>query len=359
MRQERAVAASMLAWAVLSEEDAGEHWNSLILSLEDASPFHTFEFGQYYKALGWVPLYCACFDDDKHVVAMALCLTRTLFGRVVIGWCFGGPAGLLQTWQSLPETIAKARGVRHVYFRFRCDREALADDAAALKAAGWTKPNAPMGCNLTLVMDLAETEARLLAGYSKNWRRNLRRAQEKGLRIACNESEISLQLFEAYREMADFKNLGGLLEFDKLKRLSELAGETILLFVARDAEGRLLAFRCVLVLGSKAVDYLAATTVRGRQLHAAYLLLWEEIRALRARGITHHDLGGIDPDANPGVYRFKRDTGARQVSLLGEWECATSRPLRWGIDMAMWMRGVLRKVRRYFGERFRGQPPEG
>jgi Acetyltransferase (GNAT) domain len=348
----------MLTWVVLTEEDAADHWNALVLRLEDVGPFQSFEFGQSFKGLGWSPLHCACFDDDRHVVAAALCLIRRLPGGIAVGWCFGGPIGHLETWQGLPQTIGRHTGLRHVHVRFRCDRMASDADIRALEATGWQVPRVLMGRNLTLAMDLTLAEERLLAGFSKNWRRNLRRAQEQGLTIACNEPSIPLQLFDAYREMAEFKNLGGLIEFEKLKRLTEMAGETILVFAARDAEGRMLAFRCVLVLGNKAVDYLAATTVQGRQRHAAYLLLWEEVRALRARGITHYDLGGIDPEANPGVYRFKRDTGAMPVTLLGEWECGTSTLLVFGINLVIRLRALARRVRVYFGERFRGQAPE-
>lgn len=345
----------MLVWTVLSEEDAAESWNSLTLDLEDASPFHTFEFGQYYKHLGWHPLYCVCFDNNRHVVAMAICITKTLLGRITLGWCFGGPVGLMSTWSDLPDVIARSRGTRHTYLRFRCDRAKDEADVHALKAAGWKLPAAPMGRNLTLVLDLAAREQDLLAGFSKNWRRNLRRAQEKGLTVSCNEQAISLQLFDAYREMAEFKNLDTLLEFEKLKRLVELSGQTITVFAARDADGRLLAFRCVLILGNKAVDYLAATPIRGRQLHAAYLLMWAEIRALKGRGVDHYDLGGIDPEANPGVYRFKRDTGAMPVTLLGEWERATTTGLCGMVNLALRARESFHKVRRYFAK---PQPPE-
>ena len=337
----------MLAWTVLSDEDAAESWNALTLHLEDASPFHTFEFGQYYQHLGWHPMYCACFDNNRHVVAMALCLTKTVFGRITIGWCFGGPIGLIATWADLPGVIARSRGTKHIYIRFRCDRARNDDDVRTLLATKWTQPNLLIGRNLTLVLDLSVRDQDLLAGFSKNWRRNLRRAEEQNITIACNEEAISLQLFDAYREMAEFKNFGSLLEFEKLKRLVELSGQNIAVFVARDADGNLLAFRCVLILGKKAVDYLAATTMRGRQLHAAYLLLRAEIISLKARGVEHYDLGGIDPETNPGVYRFKRDTGGRQVVLLGEWERANSAGLCAVVNLALRARATFHRIRRY------------
>lgn len=101
-------------------------------------------------------------------MAAALCLNKTQFGRVIISCCFGGPLGLPAAWRYLPEAIAKATGVRHVYFWFRCDLEAIHCDPVALSVLNWRRPQALMGPNLTLVMGLALGEDLLLARASKN-----------------------------------------------------------------------------------------------------------------------------------------------------------------------------------------------
>ena len=53
------------------------------------------------------------------------------------------------------------------------------------------------------------------------------------------------------------------------------------------------------------------------KLKGAYLLHWTLIRSLRERGVRYYDLGGIDPEANPGVYHFKRGFSGVEVSHIG------------------------------------------
>jgi len=53
----------------------------------------------------------------------------------------------------------------------------------------------------------------------------------------------------------------------------------------------------------------AETKQEGRECKAAYVVLWEAIRQCRDSGMRWFDLGGIDPDGNPGVYHFKAGLG--------------------------------------------------
>jgi len=59
--------------------------------------------------------------------------------------------------------------------------------------------------------------------------------------------------------------------------------------------------------------------------------------------VEHYDLGGIDPHENPGVYKFKRQTGARPIEFLGEWDWATSSWLRWLGNWAIWRRDSVKR----------------
>ena len=47
---------------------------------------------------------------------------------------------------------------------------------------------------------------------------------------------------------------------------------------------------------------------------------WRTIELLRERGIPWYDLGGIDPEANPGVTSFKLRTNGVDVTAAGPFE---------------------------------------
>jgi len=53
---------------------------------------------------------------------------------------------------------------------------------------------------------------------------------------------------------------------------------------------------------------------------------------------------GIDPVRNPGVYRFKRASGAEPIELLGEWDWASRPWLRWVGNWAIAQRARVRRA---------------
>ena len=59
-------------------------------------------------------------------------------------------------------------------------------------------------------------------------------------------------------------------------------------------------------MGDSAIYLLGATSDAGLNSKGAYFLQWTMIRWLKRTGIKSYDLGGIDPEGNPGVYHFKR-----------------------------------------------------
>ena len=61
---------------------------------------------------------------------------------------------------------------------------------------------------------------------------------------------------------------------------------------------------------------LGATSDDGLNAKGAYLLQWTLIQWLKENGIKWYDLGGIDPEGNPGVYSFKRGLSGTDVSSI-------------------------------------------
>jgi lipid II:glycine glycyltransferase (peptidoglycan interpeptide bridge formation enzyme) len=66
---------------------------------------------------------------------------------------------------------------------------------------------------------------------------------------------------------------------------------------------------------------LGATSEAGLNSKGAYLLQWSMIKWLKENGFKYYDLGGIDPDRNPGVYHFKKGVSGDDVTRLAPFEC--------------------------------------
>ena len=81
-------------------------------------------------------------------------------------------------------------------------------------------------------------------------------------------------------------------------------------------------------MGDTAIYLLGATNERARELKAAYFLQWQAMLWLKDRGARWYDLGGIDPEANPGGYHFKSGFGGNETMQLPI-HAVIGRPLEW------------------------------
>jgi lipid II:glycine glycyltransferase (peptidoglycan interpeptide bridge formation enzyme) len=65
------------------------------------------------------------------------------------------------------------------------------------------------------------------------------------------------------------------------------------------------------ILGDSAIFLLAATGNEGLKNRASYLLWWKTAESMKLRGATSCNLNGINPETNPGTYKFKNDFSAK------------------------------------------------
>jgi len=335
----------MTKWEVLPVETASRVWDKKLAGFADCSPFQSYLFGQYQQSLGWRPHHWTATNEEGETVAMCLGLLRRYPLGFGIMWCVGGPVGNVQSCdEDFRDTILQTSGLKRLYIRFRCDRERHVGDALFLAHRGWSRSITPMTSSFSMELDLTLGEDELSNRLNRRWRRNLRLARQNDLRIElCTNPDID-EISRVFAEMEDRKHLPRQFSPEKLKNLFEHAASNLIFYRCEDESGNLICFRGALMTGSRACDYLAATTEKGLELRASYAVLWQMLRQCREKGVMTYDLGGIDPWANPGVYAFKKDTGAREVESLGEWDWATSPALRFFGNWAIGRRQGVKSV---------------
>ena len=69
-------------------------------------------------------------------------------------------------------------------------------------------------------------------------------------------------------------------------------------------------------IGNTGIYLFGATSERGMTLKGAYLLQWRMIRWLSENGVRYYDLGGANPQTNPGVYHFKQGLSGQDVLYM-------------------------------------------
>jgi lipid II:glycine glycyltransferase (peptidoglycan interpeptide bridge formation enzyme) len=168
----------------------------------------------------------------------------------------------------------------------------------------------------TKLVDIGRPLAEVRAGFASKWRRDLNRAEREGIEVGFGQD---LELFEEFKglfaELVERKSLSVDLGSDFYCGLqSELADdERFHIGIAR-VDGEPAAGVVASILGDTAVYLLGASNEVGRKSKAAYLLQWRAIEAATELGCSSYDLGGVNPDANPGVYRFKDRMGGVDLS---------------------------------------------
>jgi len=111
-----------------------------------------------------------------------------------------------------------------------------------------------------------------------------------------------------------------------------------------EVEGTVVAGHVASLLGDTCVYLLGASSEDGLRVKASYLLQWHVVNLAHERGFKWYDLGGIDPEGNPGVYNFKKGLGGKDVTGPWVYELDPSRLKR---AMVLWGEKVNRLWRRF------------
>jgi lipid II:glycine glycyltransferase (peptidoglycan interpeptide bridge formation enzyme) len=333
----------MAKWQLLSNEAARETWDEALLRLDDCTPFQSYAWGEYQRALGWEPCHWAAFNENGEVVAMMLGLLRRYPFGIGLIWSEGGPVGDLSVCdESFQQAIKQTIGVRWVYCRFRCDRQRDVEDSLRLNMQGWRRSWFNLQTCYSLRLNLAKEETQLLGGFERNWRRNLRRACEGDLTVKQWTDPSVDEIVSAYDSMQSLKGLEEQHSREEFEKLILHLKDHLVLYRGADEQGQLLSLHGWLILGKRARAFLSVTTEEGRRLHSSYAVFWSMVQHCLRLQLESADLGGIDPIRSPGPYRFKKATGAVTVEYLGEWDWASRPWLQWLGNWAISRRQRLR-----------------
>jgi hypothetical protein len=199
------------------------------------------------------------------------------------------------------------------------------DDFAALFADRGFVPLRQRGYR-TILIDLAPELDALRRGLDGKWRTELSRAERNALEVVRSADPTDFDAFvPVFEELVSAKGFTPPQDVAFFRRVAETARDDgvdhVRLHVVR-REGRVIAGHIGSFTGDTAVYLLGAANAEGRDLRAAYLLQWAAIAYAKERGQAFYDLGGIDEQANPDVFRFKKRMGGRTVEAAAGYELA-------------------------------------
>ncbi|MDB6169032.1 MAG: hypothetical protein JWM88_1896 [Verrucomicrobia bacterium] len=217
--------------------------------------------------------------------------------------------------------------------------------AAALASAEMTpQPDVPP--YRTVLVDLRPVPDAMRKRLDPKWRNHLNRSEKNGLEFEVSDSIAAygefLRLYEVMWQKKQFETSVDVEEFGRIQ--AELpAAQKMTTFVARKDRTAVAALVCS-AMGDNAIYVLGATNDQARELRAAYFLQWQAILWLQQRGVHGYDLGGIDPETNPGGYSFKSGFGGVDVTQLPAHARSSGALGRIVMSSAAWLRRCKAKT---------------
>jgi lipid II:glycine glycyltransferase (peptidoglycan interpeptide bridge formation enzyme) len=327
-------------------------WSELLAQFSDASIYQTWSYG----AIRWgnKNLNHVIFRKDGELIGVAQVCVKKVPG-LPIGLAYV-PWGPLWNKRDRETDFEDFRFIVRSLSREYCERRrcvlridpnifAADKDAAAIietEGLGLRPSQLPYR---TLMVDLSQSLEEIRKRFDQKWRNQLNRAEKNGLLLdEGNSAELFRVFLELQKQMLERKTFIPGVDYDEFGRIQEDLPEDLKMRVSVAVfEGEPVAVAVASAIGDTGIYLLGATGDKGMKLKGSYLVQWSIIRWLKASGSRWYDLGGINPEQNPGVFYFKSGLTGIDSRHLGQYESRANLASHFLLDLADTLRSRPRK----------------
>ena len=313
-------------------------WYDVIRNFDDANIYQTWAYDEIRCGRKNIS-HMILKQDGKIVAAAQLRLARIPVMNVGVAYCRWGP--LFKPMERDEHLEAFAQAIRALRNEYACRRGLalriypfLFDDESekylpVLKQEGFD----PLGKgkrDRTLIIDLRPKLEDLRKGLNQKWRNSLNRAERNGLEVIEGDGDDFFEMFieKLYRPMVARKKFVEPNDINEFRMMQQqLPHDFRMKIILCRLEGELCAGSIFSAMGSLGVYLFGATNDVGMQSNGSYLQQWRFIEWMKERQFTRYDLNGINPETNPGTYKFKEGLcgkNGKDVQFLGQFQTCTS-----------------------------------
>lgn len=305
-----------------------EQWHALIAGFLDATLYQTWSYGAVRWGEGKLSHLVVRRDGEVIGAAQVRIAAMPLLKRGIAYLPWGpmcrrrdrrqDPEDARRTVRALKEEYVLRR---RLHLRVRCHGIEGRDDRVreAFTAEGFRCSHSPYR---TILLDLSLAEKELRAGMSRTTRRTINRAERNTFELRCGtDGPLYARLLIPYREMVSRKRFVPGVDADEFGRVQEDLPEALKMEILVVEEGdRPVSSLLASGIGETGIGILGGCGDRGLSTGAFPLVLWTMIRRMRERGLRWCDLGGYDPERNPGTALLKHGFGGEDVRHVGQFD---------------------------------------
>jgi lipid II:glycine glycyltransferase (peptidoglycan interpeptide bridge formation enzyme) len=335
-----------------------QEWEKYLLDHPQANFLHSYNWSEFQQALGKKIFRLGIFEEqtpqpDIQIGALLAVKEEAKRGNYLS--LAGGP---IIDWQNV--TDHQLKGIFHqlqilakqencLFIRFR--PQAIDTPELRQKLNQFHVKESPMHltADLTLQLDLTQSEDELLKGMRKNTRYEVRKADKENITTKTSQDPADIKEFYEHQLVLADKHGFVPFGFDFLyEQFKVFAADNQALLISSYQGDRLLATAYVLFYNQEAVYHYGISTAANDRLPGSYACQWAAIKEAKQRGLKWYNFWGIAPKEAKnhrfaGVSIFKRGFGGEEVAYLPAHDIPVS-PFYWLTYFFELMRSKLRHL---------------
>ncbi|MGA2983120.1 MAG: peptidoglycan bridge formation glycyltransferase FemA/FemB family protein [Terriglobia bacterium] len=319
-------------WQVEVDRATPAEWSQMLDLFDDANLYQTWSYGGVH----WGEKNLSHLVLKRAGEVLGLAQVRVIrptgfkFGMAYLRW---GPLYERRGGPPDPEVSTRIAGAleeeyvgkRKLFLRILPNAFVGSPRAAIIESAFCRFKREPLVADNTyrsFIVDLSPSIEDLRTKLDPKWRNKLSGAEKNKLKVmegkgsdGCNDAYGTFCLI--YNQMRKRKTFDTTVDVEEFGRIQQdlPVPHRMRVLICED-KGVPVAGLVASAMGDSAIYLLGATSDEGLKSKGAYLLQWTMMKWLKERGIRWYDLGGIDPEVNPGVYSFKKGFSGLDVTQM-------------------------------------------
>jgi lipid II:glycine glycyltransferase (peptidoglycan interpeptide bridge formation enzyme) len=330
-------------YSVAVDSVGEDDWHEIIKLFSDANIYQTWAYGEVRS--GKQNLSHIILRKKDEIVAAALVrFVKIPFINAGMAYVFWGPLWKKKDVDSDSEIFAQIlRALRNEYsgkrgWVLRLYPMIYNNDQSKcisiLKDEGFELCSGK-DISRTMIINLSNKKEELRKGLAQKWRNSLNKAEKNNIELIEGTDDQLFEIFIGiYKDMLERKKFIEPNDINEFRRIQKkLPEELKMKIMLCRYEGELSAGSIFSALGDMGLYLFGATNDAGMKSNGSYLMQWKYIEWLKEHNYTLYDLNGINPEKNPGTYKFKEGLcgkNGQDVYLIGQYQVcdkATSRVL--------------------------------
>jgi hypothetical protein len=310
-------------------------WTDLLLQFDDASIYQTWEYGSVFFGEKNI----SHFILKRDTIPVAITQVRIysfplkIGGLAYIRW---GPLWKLKNSEYdvhifkncinalHKEYVIKRKLALKIFPRIYNQDTIAQEICTVFKEESFTHIVHNSG---TMLYPLHFSIEKLRKGLDRRWRQNLIKSEANNLNFQIGTEETLFNnAFIIYKQLLERKKFEPFIDIKQFFQLQNVLPEIYKLKVLICFNNQeKIAFILWSDIGDCAVALFAGTSRKALNTYASFFSWWKLIEFLKEKGLKYFDLGGINPQRNPGSYQFKagicKNIG-KEVSYIGEFNAS-------------------------------------